>query len=467
MVLAYTVLYSFVLVGMLAYTIRRSLTVPSKEYMLRLWAVFGFLSNFIILSAYYVTLPIEGVSFAAGFLLITAIISFLSCALGILYLPVGYVFWITRRSHRKQFALFVIAFVLAEVARPYLFTLLTWGGGSTFGAHGSTWSLGSVLASTPLVTLAYYGGVFTLGFVLVSMISVAVFPFQYKVKIGALLLILVAWGWVRYGVGIPERNSSLRFGIVQTSFPHVPGDQDIDEAYKQRVEESIHPLVMSFTKDAPQMIILPEDVRYLDLISRDARNQLLQAFPDTLIVDGATRITKSGRKNTSILYDTKTNTTYTRNKEFMFPFGEYIPYILKGPIAFVVGEKRLKEYERVREYTSGTAPHAQHTRFGAIGVLICSELTSHDAVMSLKASHPDVIIVQSSLTWTHNNPYYMMNHVLALKILAASVRKPVISVTNSGPSIMIDADGNVVSYEESAFATHIYNLQNGKILKVY
>lgn len=461
-----TALYSVILVGALAFTVTSSLTPQTKSALIKKWSTFGFFSNFIILSAYYVTLPIDQVPVLVGFLLITVIISFLSFALGLLYVPIAYVIWISKGSHYLQFGASLVAFIIAEIARPYLFTILTWGSGSTFGAHGSTWSLGSVLASTPLIAFAHYGGVFTLSFILMYTISIAMYPFKKRIKACALGILFLAWIGVRYEAYISEKPINLKIGLIQTSFPHVPEGRGIDETYRERVNETIHPLIMSLAKDGPELIILPEDIRYLDLLSENNKNELKKAFLDALIVDGATRNTKEGRKNVSIMYDTKIDTTYLRNKEFMFPFGEYVPYFLKGIISLAIGEQRLAQYERVHEYTSGDAPYAQQTRFGVIGALICSELTSHDAAMSLKASQPDIAIVQSSLTWTHGSSYYMMNHILALKILAVTLGKPVISVTNSGPLVIIDSYGHMTSFEDDSFGVDVYSLQNQHLTKI-
>jgi apolipoprotein N-acyltransferase len=79
---------------------------------------------------------------------------------------------------------------------------------------------------------------------------------------------------------------------------------------------------MSLADQQPDIIILPEDVRYMDLQGVRLRQELSKAFPETVIVDGATRFIDGERKNTAIVFDIKTGTSSLRTKGVMFPFGE-------------------------------------------------------------------------------------------------------------------------------------------------
>ncbi len=460
------IIYISVLWGLLGYTVRASYLAQERKKSLITWGIFGFISNFIILSAYYVTLPLEGVSNISAFFVITIIVTVLSLILGLLCVPLGFISWYTRKSVYKNFLAVSVCFLLVEILRPYVFTLATWGGGSSFGAHGSSWAIGSTLAPTPLLVFSQFGGTFTLGLVLIYCVGIIAYPLKRKIKVFGVMLLLLLCVILQF-IYVPKNNTILTFGIIQTSFPHVPGGQDINKAYKDRVQQVVHPALLTLEETInPEIIILPEDIRYIDLQTVLEKKELRDRFPDALVIDGATRFNTSGRKNVSIIYDTKTDFTFTRNKEFMFPFGEYVPYALKPFIELTVGEKKLSDYQRIREYTAGVAPSAIQTRKGGIGVLICSELTSYSAIISLKNSNPDIIIVQSSLTWTHANPFYIMNHIFSLKILAVMLGKPVISVTNSAPSIMVDAYGRVVSFEKTGLVTQGYFLNGNTIQKI-
>lgn len=467
MLTAITYIYALALLALVIGVVYMSRTIDSLKKQIMVWVGFGFLTNYIILSAYYVTLPIEGVSSIAGFFVITGIIVSISLVLGGLYALVAYAVWKTQESMWFSYVALVLSWIVVEVARPYVFTLITWGGGSTFGAHGSSWSLGSILAATPLVVFAHWGGVFMLGAVLISIVGVLMYPFSLYTKLGSMIMFVCLYSFVVHDIqNISHYTKPLRIGVVQTAFPHVPQGEDIDRVYTERVSSVLHPLVMSLADQQPDIVILPEDVRYVDLQGVRLRQELSKAFPETVIVDGATRFIDGERKNTAIVFDIKTGTSSLRTKGVMFPFGEYVPYSLRPFIQVFVGEKKLKEYQAIREYGAGEYPKGLSTRFGTIGTLICSELTSHTALRALVQSSPDIAIVQSSLTWTNNRTYYAMNHVFSLKIMAVMLGKPVISVTNSGPTVMIDPFGRVTSFEPSSFKARMYVQQNGTVTKI-
>lgn len=460
------VMYALILLFLLTYTIHTSLHAPSLKRSLSGWYLSGFVINVLIYSPFYTILPFEGIALSTGIIVVTLIVTFLSTLLGLLYLIPGYAIWIMRGSLYQRFGVTVIALVAVEMVRPYVFTLITWGGGSVLSTQMSTGAIGSILALTPFIAFARIGGVFALNFVLIYAVSLLVYPLPKRIQILGLIFLLLSYGMVRYGGDTGETREPVRFAIVQTAFPHVPEGEDIDQTHAKRVHADIHPLVLSLVPDHPALIVLPEDLRYLDLQTQSERAALLARFPDTLIVDGATRMTGTGRKNVSIIYDTQTNQSSVRAKWLLFPFGEYVPYFVQVPLRVLLGEARLSEYQYTREYTVGEFPRATETRLGRIGVLICSELWSHDAMMRLKASDPDIVIVQSSMTWTDNSAYYATANLFALKILAVTLEKPVISVTNTGESVMVDKWGRVTAREASAFATHLYTLNNDTIEKI-
>jgi apolipoprotein N-acyltransferase len=467
MIIFLTTLYSFLLVGLLGYATYRSLKLSTLWLLIKNWLVYGLISNFIIFAVYYTAIPFENLSIPLSFVIISIIVLVLSFTLALPYALIGCAAWVTKDSLLKRFVSVIFAFTLVEIARSYLFILVTWGGGSVFGAYISTWSIGSILASTPLLIFASMGGVFTLSFVIMCLISLTVYPMRSQIRVIGFMAVLLAWAGIRFFLFHPPNLEPITFGIVQTAFNSPIETENTNNslyyAYQRRAQDVIHPLVMSFRDTAPDLIILPEDSRYVDLQSVKQRQEINESFPDSLILDNATRSTSDGIKNISIAYDPKTGTAFMRNKRFLFPFGEYIPFFMKSIISLFVNPEKLALYESQREYTSGEAPYAYDTKFGRVGVLICSELTSSNAIASLKKSRPDVVVLQSSLLWTHDNPYYLMSHILALKILAVSVARPVISVSNGGPSIMLDAYGRINSFKENAFGTYEYLLKGTTI----
>ena len=462
-----TLIYSTALIFCLWYTVKKSLASISLKKSLITWGLFGFISTCIILGTYYAALPLPGISPFVGGTIVTLVLFILSVCIGLPYLLVGCVTWYFRKNVVFNFVTLVSAFTLVEILRPYLFTIITWGGGSMFGSNGSSWAIGSILTMTPLLVFARLGGAVALGTVLIYLVGLLVYPLSKTIKLCGLILLVIFYVLLRASISPPTSNTPpIVFGIVQTAFPHVSEQEDVDVVSKERIVSTLHPLVMSLASSSPQLVVLPEDLRYFDLQTKLERQELLHAFPNTIFADASTHITSSGRKNISIVYDTQTHQEFTRNKGFMFPFGEYIPYAIKPVIEFFIGEEILHDYEAMYEYTPGENPSAFTTKIGNIGVLICSESTSYSALESLKRSNPDIIIVQSSLSWFHGSPYYTMGYLTSLKLLAVMTARPVLAVEYDGPSIMLDANGKIISFENNSFATHLYSLTGTTITKI-
>lgn len=441
---AMLVVYTFGLWALLAYTVYVSMSARTVKQSLTVWFIFGFFSNFIIFSTYYVALPLEGIDNFLGFLLLTSIISYIAFILGSLYLFLGWISWITRNNSLIRYISIVSAFTLIEIARPYALVFSMWGDGSVFGS-GSSWSIANIMANTPLLVFAKYGGIVALGFVLIAITGLAIYPLPKKAKFLCLVVLSIFFYGAQQSNVITGAGKPIRVAALSTSFPHANPDEDIDAAYSRQVR-ILHPFVMRTSSSAPDIVVLPEDARYLDLQTRKERQELLRLFPETVFIDGTTRVTKEGRENLSLVFDTKTREVSVQGKHFLFPFGEYIPYVLQPLLAFFMGKEELASYKSVHEYSPVDSAHVVETRFGKIGILICSELASNDAITALAAADPDIVVVQSSLTWTHNRAYFVMNHTASLKVLAVTLGKSVISVANDGPSIVLRSNGEIVSF---------------------
>jgi apolipoprotein N-acyltransferase len=458
-------LYILALVSLVGLVMRKSRLAHTKKEAVTLWVIFGFSANFITLSSYYTVLPLEGVPSLLGILLATFVVVLLAIPCGMMYSLIGALAFRTRRSLTAQLWTISFGVVVVEVLRAHILPLVLWGGGSLLGAHGSSWTYGEILSITPLLSFAQFGGTATLSGVLVFMVGLCVYPFTVSKKILTAFTVLA----VSCLINLPSKTISpekeLRVAIVQTAFGHIPADQDIDKAYAQQVRE-MRSLVLSLASTSPDIVVLPEDSRFITLQNTSEKTELRTLFPNTLFIDGTTQVTRGGRKNRAVFFDTKSNTTTFRDKGFLFPFGEYLPYSVEPLLRLFAGNDAVSNYKREHEYVSGTLPHSVATRFGTIGILICSELTSFTSINALANSNPDIVFAQSSLTWLHDKPYFVMGHIFSLKIASQILHKPIISVSNDGPSIVVDKQGKVVYFKEKTLSASVFELTGNTVQEI-
>lgn len=448
--------------------LRKSPQLNSLKNSMIFWGLFGFLINFLTGSIYYVTLPFNTLPLMnkfllVEFLLVTFVVVLFSIVAGILYSLVGIVnIKTTQRSYLINLLCISGGVVIVEILRAYALTLIFWGGGSIFGAHMSSWTFGEILSITPLAPFAYLGGTFILSGIFIFIIGLAIYPIKIWKKILIFITLIIFIIATRIYPQNKIDTTPITIAVVQTSFPPLVYGQSISKVFKYRTDR-IDTLIKGLAGSRPDIIVLPEDSRYITSRMPEEKEELRKLFPETLFIDGTTRIIDEDRKNATVFFDSKTNETITRDKGFLFPLGEYVPYVIKPVVRIFVGDEFLKKYESLSEYAPGVLPSSTQTRFGKIGTLICSELGSFSSVNALRASNPDIIFVQSSLTRGHNNPRLVMQHIFSIRILANMLRKPIISVANNGPVLVVDANGKTIFFKDVGLTTKKFILE-GRVL---
>lgn len=457
-----TLTYSILVVSILVISLKKSLRAKTIQESITVWFLFGFVTNLISSATYYVTLPVVSVSFLPAFFLISLAVFLFAAVCGLVYSIAGIAsFYFKRNSLIELFGISLTFFFL-EILRSYAITILLWGGGSSFGAHMSSWTFSEILANTPLVSFAYFGGVFALAGVLVFCVGIFVYPIKNFFRMGLFgIVILVSILIKNYPNSITDLKP-VTIAVVQTSFSRTETGEDTKRVFRER-KEIILPLVLSLASSSPDIIVFPEDSRFVTSQTPEEKKELQRLFPNTLFIDGTTRMTLEGRKNTSIIFDAETGETTTRNKGFLFPFGEYVPYVIQPVIHLFGGSKLLAAYESFHEYTAGVLPSARQTRLGKIGILICSEINSFTSIRSLGKTKPEIVFLQSSLAWGRNNTYLNMEYLFSVKIAAAMLRKPIITVANYGPSIVVDATGKTIFFKEKQLGATLFIFKDGVI----
>lgn len=451
--------------------IKKSLHVSTVKNSMTAWGLFGFLVNFITGSVYYVTLPFNTLPLAgyfsiAEFLLVTFVVLVFSLVVGILYSLIGAInIKIKNKSYLAKLFCITFSVIIIEILRAYALTIVFWGSGSIFGAHMSSWTFGEILALTPFASFAYFGGTFALSGMFIFILGLCVYPIKFLTKIIIFITLVI------FAIGIrvyPQNKidtAPITIAVVQTSFPSLVYGQSVSKVFKYRTDK-IDPLVRELASTSPDIIVLPEDSRFITSRTTEEKEELRNLFPNTLFVDGTTRIIGGDRKNATLFFDSKTNETVLRDKGFLFPSGEYIPYIIKPIVRIFVGDEVLKKYESLSKYVPGVLPSSTQTRHGKVGTLICSELSSFSSVNSLRKSDPEIVFVQSSLTRGHNNPRLIMQHIFSVKILANTIRKPIISVANNGPVLVVDARGKTIFFKDIGLSTTMFILEGDDVRRV-
>lgn len=431
--------YTLVTVFLLGYFIKISLQKKwGKVDEIQWWVLFGFIFNLLGFTWLYTVYPLiwmpEGFVQFAGIALLHLVLS-LGSALA--FVVVGYAFY-KAHSFGKHVRPFIVAaaFTLTEMLRSFIISALYYGDGTTIDLHFNAGTIGNALSSTPLVELAYYGGTFALTFFLTYLIY-SLFLLSWKGVASHYLALVGVFLVTHFFVPIRTPAEDLSIGVVTTNIPTTQ-----DDTLLEKMNESnrlIRGLILE-DRDQKDIIVLPEDARFLSSLSQKERSDLEEAVKETLIIDGDTIAYDAKLANISLFVEVGQSKSSWRGKEFLLPFNEYVPYFFDTIFGLFIGDE-LESYKSNHTYTQ--IPSGKTVLFNGVrvGTLICSEILSYKMIERLGAEQPNIIFFQSRLNVFNNNPLFLMHLRSFSKIAAAQLRTPILSSNNYAPSYLINARG--------------------------
>jgi apolipoprotein N-acyltransferase len=356
-----------------------------------------------------------------------------------------------------KLALFSALVTSAELLRSYGLSVVMYGEGGDIGLHFTIGTLGEALINTPLLPLAYGGGIFFLTGICACSVYLLVTKRTLFVYGGYSMLLLVLFVWAHSG---DSRLSSLSFGVVTSDFA-TPPDSMLEESFKKQGNR-LHAETLKLASSSPLFIVYGEDSRYLTSIKESDFFVLKNLFPATLFIDGNTKKESEGLMNVSFFYTPVDDTGHIATKSFLFPFNEYIPYAFRGIFKLFAQEDSLNAYADMHTYV----PHVSEKTFTynniRLGALICSEGISFTTINRVRKENPDIIIMQSKLSVFHRSLWYGTFVKRYSKLIAAQTHKPVISNNDSGHSYIINERG--VLLHTLPLGTRSYTVSHGDIV---
>lgn len=330
-----------------------------------------------------------------------------------------FIFYKLLQSKKLFVSAAAIVFIVTggEVIRSLLFSIFMLGEESSIGLVDTTNSIANALTMTPLLRLAYFGHVYYLTFILMSLV-VSVFYFKVKNKLRA---------------GIPLFLIIILI-IIQLLYLKM-----IDIQYHKR-----EMIVGGKEWPVTNIKFLAEGVNYDKLSEQNVLfNSLVHASSSS----------KNKLFSTSYYIDNENKILYKRSKQNLYPFYEYSPYILdfyyylsnklqsqnnikyinKRPLP-IYNIKESKEIDDFYFYKKNVDGRKTIYRWQAI---ICSEHYSYSFMRKIKNRDYDFVVLQSSLSMWKGSDWLYAGFVMDQKINAAYLAIPYIVVTKDGPSFDI------------------------------
>lgn len=340
---------------------------------------------------------------------------FLALLHGLFYLPLA-----TLRRYTSNILWFIPALLLIEEIR------------ARFPFSGFSWMrIAFSQADSPYLSIVSIGGV-TLLSLWVLMISYLLAAINLR-KVLVMLLIIFAPIFLSNSY---SPTSKISYAGVQGNTPSV-GIGFNDRA------QAVFNLHVSTTIDLisgqPELIIWPENAIDVDpYVNSDvlsAIESVTMKFSAPLIAGAVTR--NSGQlENVSIMYDVGGEVVSVYSKQYLTPFGEYIP--LRG-LARIVSPY----VDSVSDFSSGKSVDLHRVNSMTIAPVICYELLS-DSLVRNAAQKSEALVVQTNSA-TFAGTSESAQQLAITRVRAVENAREIVSISTIGISAHIDINGNVLS----------------------
>jgi apolipoprotein N-acyltransferase len=457
--------YTLVTIVLLAYFLRRSLIAQlTTKQLVKNWIAFGILFNLFTLSWHYTIYPLmwmkEGVVQLLGIATLHVILS-LCC--GLCFFIVGFAF--NHKTHQalRPF-LFALTLAVAEIIRSLTLSALYYGNQSTFDLHWGAGTTGNALSVTPFIEYAYFGGTYMLSFIFGYLMYICIskkhfFTYIYHGAVISILLVLI-----HYVIPVRGPVTPIHVSVVTTDFelPHETTESGLRMFFKKQADV-VHTMTKTLASSTPNIIVYPEDTRYVSNLTLETNNELLPLFKNTIFIDGDTQKTQDGFSNYSIFYSPSEKKLLGRGKALLTPFNEYIPEIFEKLFLVFISQEEFATYTTLHTYTPVYQTKVFVTKSLRVGTLICSEVLSFATIRSVYKERPDILFHQSHLNVFRNNPWFMMHIQSMSKITAAQTRTPFIGSGNRAPSLAISPYGEIINVIPASFSTTTYIISSKEI----
>ena len=340
---------------------------------------------------------------------------FLSLLHGLFYLPLA-----TLRRYTGNVLWFIPAILLIEEVR------------ARFPFSGFSWMrIAFSQADSPYLSIVSIGGV-TLLSLWVLIISYLLTAVTFR-KI--LLMLLVIF--------IPTFLSNSYSPTEKISYAGIQGNTpSVGIGFNDRAKAvfNLHvSTTMDLISEPPDLIIWPENAIDVDpYVNSDvlsAIESVTAKFSAPLIAGAVTRNTGQ-LENVSIMYDVSGEVVSVYSKQYLTPFGEYIP--LRG-IARIISPY----VDNVSDFSSGKSIDIHRVKSMNIASVICYELLS-DSLVRNSAAKSDALVIQTNSA-TFAGTSESAQQLAITRIRAVENAREIVSISTIGISAHIDINGNVLS----------------------
>lgn len=282
---------------------------------------------------------------------------------------------------------------------------------------------------------------------LIILINILIYKFILHLKIKKLLtkkeiiasililVIVITYGIIKLNNPLPtQKKKALRLGMMQ---PNIPQKIKWDKNYQARIIDKYLNLSEELVANKRiDLIIWPETA--VPFILTDDHLRQKELFKkiddwDALLLAGILNQTNDTTYNQALLINYNLDIIDKYNKIKLIPFGEYVPY-----------ENYFPEFitDLIDNKTPGTKLNSFNYKGINWGSPICSEILNPNLVSKLAVNNHFLINISNEAWFKKSSEPIQTWQTVIFR--AVENRKPVIKVSNTGISGVINAQGKIV-----------------------
>jgi apolipoprotein N-acyltransferase len=226
----------------------------------------------------------------------------------------------------------------------------------------------------------------------------------------------------------PSSTHTVRVALITSRVSHGESHESLRPLFE---EASRDPLV--------DLIVFPENITPRSIYPSD--------IPDLLHTKAMLIYSEETAHAMRITFEARNGNVQTQDKQFLVPFGEYLP-VVGGRIGtfFPVPIVTRAIQDAMTAVIPGESFAVLEDDGVRIGALLCSEILSPSLYKDLvHATDADLLVNLSSRSWFHESRLLDAKILQAGKIQAVMNRKPFLLAGNNAPSFALSSFGSVIA----------------------
>jgi apolipoprotein N-acyltransferase len=350
--------------------------------------------------------------------------------------------------------LFPSLWVVCETVSAYLFYILHYGVGSFSGPHFTLGYVGYLLAEDPvLLQFAFYGGVYALSFcaAFIGTLLARALCTGKKVYVHALLIgsvfLLCAYAMTAAVTSQDNKNDArtLSVAVISRYMPPTP-EQSVEfenERYRE-LRDLIAPL------RGLDMVVLPENAVFLrSLLAYENKDDFTMLMKTGRTEHGPVFIDSEDSLDNGIFRSQvaflDAQQRYFGYKQFLLPFGEYIPYAVQGLLRMLGSNEEVHDAVAARNYAPGEEVPLAPVDDALVGVRFCDESMSPLLYHTQVRNGAKVLVNISSYSWFNGSSFVFKQMQHVAKVRAVESGRWFVQSGNMAPAFVLDHHGHVVA----------------------